>query len=172
MLKTNDLLRAQYVKRWHIVATIREQSLAEHTFNVIVIARAIAKECDVDDREIIKAAFLHDLDEIVTGDIPTATKVRARKNGWELNDLYKRVVDRELTDIEEKIVKLADIREAVWFLTDNVHTGHGTEVFKYVRHMWNEEMRKLAASNVKWKNELYNAALKVDEAISDWRYTI
>jgi 5'-deoxynucleotidase YfbR-like HD superfamily hydrolase len=73
-----------------------------------MIARAVAKIAGVDDYEIIKAALLHDLDEIITGDIPTPTKQKARDNGWELNDLYKSITGRELTEDESLIIQLSD----------------------------------------------------------------
>lgn len=116
-MKIQDILRASGVTRWHIVRTTKEQSLAEHLFDVMMIARTIAKVAGVqNDVEIMKAAIVHDLDEIITGDIPTPTKQKARNRGWDLNTLYKNVTGRRLQAHEEKIIKLADIIADIYWL--------------------------------------------------------
>jgi len=136
-MKINDILRASGVMRWHIVRTIRPQSLAEHTFDVVMIARAIAKIAGVNDYEITKAALLHDLDEIVTGDIPTPTKERARKNGWELNDLYKSITGREITPDEALIVHLADKMADLYWLWLHALGPHSNQVYETMAEAYN-----------------------------------
>ncbi|MCK4898577.1 MAG: HD domain-containing protein [Anaerolineales bacterium] len=120
---------------------MRPQSLAEHTFDVTMIARAIAKIAGVDDYEIIKAALLHDLDEIVTGDIPTPTKERARKNGWELNDLYKTITGREITEDETLIVHLADKMADLHWLWLHALGPHSNRVYETMAEAYNEMVR-------------------------------
>jgi 5'-deoxynucleotidase YfbR-like HD superfamily hydrolase len=115
-MELNDILRASFVKRWIITPTTREQSLADHTFNVVMIARAIAKKLDIDDVNIMKAAIVHDLDEIMTGDLPTPLKRKAMESGYNLSQLYETVTKRELRPREETIVHLADRMEAIWFM--------------------------------------------------------
>lgn len=136
MLKINDILRAQYVKRWHICATLTSQSLAEHTFNTVMIARAIAKEVKEDDYEIIKGALLHDLDEIVNGDIPSTTKRRFNESGIDLSIAYARHTGRKLTRRQVQIVKNADFIEAIWFMYHNSFTAHGQACLDDVRDHW------------------------------------
>jgi 5'-deoxynucleotidase YfbR-like HD superfamily hydrolase len=140
-MKINDILRASGVNRWHIVRTVRDQSLAEHTFDVVMIARAIAKIAGVDDYEIIKAALLHDLDEIVTGDIPTPTKDRARDNGWELNDLYKSVTGRELSPDESLIIRLADKMADLHWLWLHALGPHSNKVYEIMADNYNNYVR-------------------------------
>ncbi len=140
-MKINDILRASGVTRWHIVRTVRPQSLAEHTFDVVMIARAIAKNAGIDDYEIIKAALLHDLDEIVTGDIPTPTKERARQNGWELNELYKSVTGREITDHEATIIHLADKMADLHWLWLHALGPHSNQVYETLAETYNEFVR-------------------------------
>lgn len=140
-MKINDILRASGVTRWHIVRTVRPQSLAEHTFDVTMIARAIAKIAGVDDYEIIKAALLHDLDEIVAGDIPTPTKERARANGWELNDLYKSITGREITPDEALIVHLADKMADLHWLWLHALGPHSNRVYETMAETYNEMVR-------------------------------
>lgn len=140
-MKINDILRASGVTRWHIVRTVRPQSLAEHTFDVCMIARAIAKEAGYDDYEIMKAAIVHDLDEIVTGDIPTPTKQKARENGWELNDLYRDVTGREISDDESLIVQLADKMADLYWLWLHALGPHANRVYEIMADDFNNWVR-------------------------------
>ena len=140
-MKINDILRASGVTRWHIVRTTRPQSLAEHTFDVVMIARAVAKIAGVDDYEITKAALLHDLDEIVTGDIPTPTKKRARDNGWELNDIYKTVTGRELSPDESIIIMLSDKMADLYWLWLHALGPHSNRVYEIMADQYNELVR-------------------------------
>lgn len=140
-MKINDILRASGVTRWHIVRTVRPQSLAEHTFDVVMIARAIAKIAGYNDSEIIKAALLHDLDEIVTGDIPTPTKNRARDNGWNLNELYKGITGRELSTDESIIVRLADKMADLYWLWLCALGPHANRVYEIMADEFNQYVR-------------------------------
>jgi len=140
-MKINDILRASGVTRWHIVRTVRPQSLAEHTFDVVMIARAIAKIAGHNDYEITKAALLHDLDEIVTGDIPTPTKGRARDNGWNLNELYKGITGRELSPDESLIVKLADKMADLHWLWLHALGPHSNRVYEIMADEFNNYVR-------------------------------
>ncbi len=140
-MKINDILRASGVTRWHIVRMVRSQSVAEHTFDVVMIARAIAKIAGVDDAEITKAALLHDLDEVITGDIPTPTKIRARANGWELNDLYKGITGRELSPDESLVVRLADKLADLYWLWLHAVGPHSNQVYESMAEHYNELVR-------------------------------
>ena len=126
-MKIQDLMLAQDVKRWTIVRTIRDQSLAEHTFNVVMIARAICKELAVDDTKVIKYALDHDLDEILTGDIPTPAKERLS-----INTAYDGKSFKECNGEEKSIVALADMIEAIAFITDNQVGRHAHTVGDYL----------------------------------------
>lgn len=140
-MKINDILRASGVTRWHIVRTVRPQSLAEHTFDVTMIARAVAKIAGYEDYEITKAALLHDLDEIVTGDIPTPTKQKARDNGWELNDLYKSITGRELSPDEALIIQLADKMADLHWLWLHALGPHANRVYEIMADDFNNHVR-------------------------------
>lgn len=128
MLGIHEILRAQDVKRWGIVRMSKQQSLAEHSFNVAMIARALAKAVNYDDEQLTKAALCHDLDEIVTGDIPTPFKVMARRQGTELNAIYKHATGRNLTQLEADLLKLADLVEAHWYVSEYGQGSHAREV--------------------------------------------
>lgn len=143
-LEIQDILRAQEVHRWNIVATIRNQSLAEHTFNVVFIGRAICKELGKPDGEVIKTALEHDLDEIVTGDIPTPTKQRMKIMGFNPDSIHDRKNTPTRSGESQTIVKVADMIEASWFIGQNCVTRHAKEVAERMRSRTDKYISDLA----------------------------
>jgi hypothetical protein len=103
---TCPALRATIVPRWAIIKMARTQSVAEHSFNVAMITRAILSNFikdQLDDNAIIVKALDHDWkDEIYTGDIPSPAKP----------------VNIPLAQ-EDRIIKLADVIEAYIFARQN-----------------------------------------------------
>lgn len=72
------VMRLQAVKRWHMIDTNREQTLAEHSANVALLAYGIAVNCPGmffgSADAVAGQALLHDLPEVFTGDVPSHTK--------------------------------------------------------------------------------------------------
>lgn len=103
-LTIRQKLRASHVKRWHIVETSKRQSVAEHSFNVILFAQHIAQLEGIDPTSLVLYAVQHDLDEVVTGDVPTPVKIA--------------VTGRKLTVANRvaELVKIADYLDAIHFL--------------------------------------------------------
>jgi len=142
MINIQDVLRAGYVKRWNIVNTTRQQTLAEHLFNVAAISEHLLTELDLFDmRDIILSwALVHDVPEVVCGDTPTPTKLRMIENGFDMEAIYNKIDPNykvtRLMAIERKIpydlVKLADLMEGIHFLTEN---GIGTNAKNIARRM-------------------------------------
>ena len=130
-MKLNDMMRAQHVKRFHIVNTTKSQSVAEHSFNVALLAREIAIKMGFDSENIDKvtlAAMFHDMDEVITGDIPTPTKLRFKEKGVDLNNNGIEVPYQSGSDSVNRIVKIADYIEAAWFLEENGSGRHAESV--------------------------------------------
>jgi 5'-deoxynucleotidase YfbR-like HD superfamily hydrolase len=123
-MEIQDIVRAQYVKRWNIVGTDFDQSMAEHTFNVVFIARAICKHMNIDDVHVIKAALEHDLDEVITGDIPTPGKERLRRHGVDPNIIRDERKHVRKDSMVDAIVKVADTIESVYFIHNHGNTRH------------------------------------------------
>jgi hypothetical protein len=127
-------LRLQDIKRWHIVPMMCQQTVADHTYGVIILARAICvivineipiidckvwgqerfKECE---RQVVLAALEHDFNEIGMGDIPTKdTTLQEFEAKWKKKDLV------------DKIVSLADMMEAMFTLQRLCPTAHGRHI--------------------------------------------
>jgi 5'-deoxynucleotidase len=145
-LSTYEQLRACHVRRWHIVQTTREQTLAEHSFAVSVLAGSLAAKMRWSgllhpDRKLmlLQYALSHDLIEVRTGDLPTPFKGYLQIAGGadvitkanELVDYEQASVDRMVKGTEvEMFVKIADLVEAIFFLQDNGTGMHAADVLK------------------------------------------
>jgi len=106
-MNINTQLLAAGVTRWHIVETTRQQNLAEHQFNVAIIARWIAQRLGLnaqDTSTVVESALLHDQHEIMDGDTPSTAKREKTVNSI----------------LIPRIVQVADKVEALWF----IHARH------------------------------------------------
>lgn len=72
------VVRFHSVKRWHMIDTTRQQTLAEHSANVALLVYHISSQCPHmyfgPSGHAATYALLHDLPEVYTGDIPSHTK--------------------------------------------------------------------------------------------------
>lgn len=68
------VMRLGAVKRWHMIDITRENTLAEHTANVALLAVVLGRHNFSDLTELAWCALVHDLGETLLGDIPTHTK--------------------------------------------------------------------------------------------------
>ena len=82
-LSPDTVLRMSVVKRWAIIDTSRDQSLAEHSFNVSIISLWLLERManivgtqlsDSTKLTVLLYGLLHDSDETLTGDIPSDIK--------------------------------------------------------------------------------------------------
>lgn len=130
-LHVADVLRANAVERWQLVSTSRVQSLAEHTFNVMAIAMVLAAKTGQSQGMALMCAFMHDIPEVLTGDIPTPVKevlgLKPDLNSIEAGIEFcgRTTQDSDWADVKT-IVKAADILDACLFLhfygVDTPHT--------------------------------------------------
>ena len=87
------LSRIKYINRWDLMRNSREESLAEHSLEVAMIAHALCTIANVRygrhlnaDRAAVIGVY-HDASEIITGDLPTPVKYYSE----EIRDAYKKV---------------------------------------------------------------------------------
>ena len=137
-----DVLRAQYVGRWGMVNTSRDQSVAEHSYNVAMIVRDFCVAVDCRSDRLIVAALEHDAHEVVTGDVPTPTKRRLRGAGIDVDSVFETPNSvKNLTPEEKHLLKLADITEAYWFLDENGVGRHAKAVKLGIEKQIHEMMK-------------------------------
>lgn len=150
-LTTAEQLRACHVRRWHIVQVAREQTLAEHSFAVAVIAGSLATAMRWTgllhhglQLKLLQWSLSHDLIEVRTGDVPTPFKrFLEEAGGAGILEKAEDLVDREhmgayrqIKGSEiEMLVKLADQIEAIYFLQDNGIGAHAKQVLDGLRQI-------------------------------------
>lgn len=122
------------VKRWGIVRTLRQQSVAEHSFWVALWVPRLLRVAGVTDPRVLLAAveysLVHDMDEVASGDIATPFKSRLSKSDLECA-LRPFALSAEplLTGMTESTmikaaVKLIDTFEACAFLAEEANLGN------------------------------------------------
>ena len=126
-------MRLAHVRRWHIVQVDREQSVAEHTCRVQLLAQEICERAGLDPvstYKTIRWALWHDMPEVVLGDLPTPTKRGGVFDAAEraTSDSYCSILD--LTPPQSLwIVKAADLLEAALYLEEHGRGPHAFDVY-------------------------------------------
>lgn len=115
-LTIHEKLRMGEIKRWHMVSTTRQQTLAEHSYGVMLIAVEIAKYSNIDPDQVMKLALFHDIDEVRTGDLSPPAKYFMRQEGFEPNDMVASSNDKNPRWDHSYIVKAADFIESILFI--------------------------------------------------------
>lgn len=143
-----DKMRSGHVKRWQIVRVGREQTIAEHMYRVYHIAAEICDRMGVDGERkdrAVRWALMHDLPEVITGDIATPTKQAMRQaipgkdplRNVELSldsdyrELYVHLKKHDAMALD--IVKAADLIEAIDFLVTEAMGSRSIEVLADLR---------------------------------------
>lgn len=171
-LNLRDIYRSADVKRWQIVKIARPQSVAEHSFMVAMIA---ARICEIKGlprivRDAAVAhALTHDLPEVITGDVASPLKAVIGEGRTHLMHFEERMRFPGFTDDEpphdtmvHRIIKAADLIEAVKFLRENAMTDHGRDVedkiYKRIREMqdpaYKQALREILSAKQTYLDEL------------------
>ena len=175
-----DIIRSGHVTRWHMVRTTRSQTLAEHLYLVTMIALDIydgvyeGKSNPSDKMELLEWSLRHDTPELLTGDLPTPIKRRLEayfKEGQnpldELEDAtcpkFKAAKEAVEGKAVERIVKLADLADAIAFLQEEGVNEHS----KVIRNQTIARYKDYCYQSRQMYPELnWDAALKtLDEII-------
>lgn len=117
------VMRLQAVKRWHMIDTTRQQTLAEHSANVALLAYYIAQTAPGiywgNPDKIAALALTHDLGEVFLGDIPTHTKKAldivgavAAAEAEVLLDVFSQEHDYKHTTL----IKMCDLADGIRFV--------------------------------------------------------
>ena len=135
-----DVMRMMVIKRWGIVSMTRTQSVAEHSYNVAMMALNIynnSRRLDVSVEWILTLALTHDLPEIHTGDIPMSLKtddIKRAVKEYE-NAAYPKLsaFKQQSREIELLVVKIADIMEAITYCRRYSDDPRSNEVIQGLR---------------------------------------
>lgn len=111
-------LRSVQVKRYPICYVNRDQSVAEHSFCVMLVAMALI-EGTTDEKlyaEVLAYSLMHDMDEVETGDIPSPFKRKLRRECPAVIPVLDGVP--KVGEKVRGIVKLADMLEALFYIDE------------------------------------------------------
>lgn len=119
-----EVMRLSNLKRWGIVEMSRSQSVAEHSYNVAMIAGYIVDRLPSEARPpglreiVVNWSLIHDLPELTTGDIPTPIKewIKTSLEGAE-RDLFPEMFEYKIrmSKLALAICKAADLMDAIQF---------------------------------------------------------
>ena len=115
------IFRMRYIARWALMRNTRTENVEEHSYEVAVLAHALAAigrevyHKDIDPDRVAAAALFHDAPEIITGDMPTPIKYY----NPELKTAYRQVeavaqdkllsmLPSELVSVYEPLVRESD----------------------------------------------------------------
>ena len=119
------LSRLRCIKRWGLMRNAEPENVMEHSWEVAVIAHALALirnqffQGQVDANAIATAALFHDASEVLTGDLPTPIKYFSSS----LTVAYRQI---EAIACEELISMLPDSLQSSYktLLSDEQPEGH------------------------------------------------
>lgn len=129
------ILQAGQVRRYHTKPMANPQTIADHTWGVMVILDQIYdKLAPTEDRlkgrpKVLKYALYHDVAEFVTGDCPYTAKRLLGKAFQKLEAKAEKFlqIDKsmpELNDEEMTYFKIADMFELMHFCTEQIKQGN------------------------------------------------
>ena len=117
-----DQLHLANVQRWHLMQTVKPQSVAEHSYGVaVIVLELINRMLKYDSHLVINKerlliqSLMHDSDEVLTGDIPSPTKTLI---DWQ-SPISIVGIDKHSKLIETLLLKIADQLEAVFYFSQN-----------------------------------------------------
>ena len=101
--------RMKYIKRWCLMHSEIEENVKEHTFDVCVIAHALAvignayygKAYDVE--KTVLYAMYHETSEVVTGDLPTPVKYFNSSINVAYKDLERLADEKLLSTLPDEL---------------------------------------------------------------------
>lgn len=138
----NEVMRLSHVKRWSVVEMSRSQSVAEHSYNVAMIATAIVDKLEKLTHvphnlrgNVMSWALLHDVPECLTGDMPTPFKnVLGGEVGVAERAVFPKYAELKdgIGDWPITIVKIADIFEAMIFTEKYCCDPRAEEVYNHL----------------------------------------
>ena len=160
------LARMKYISRWALMRNNRQESVHEHSFDVAILAHALAELHNrrfggqVDVGHCVLLAMYHDAPEIFTGDMPTPVKydnadIRRAYHEVErlsaeklltmlpddMKDVYTPLLLDAETSEEARLVKAADKISALLKCVEEL--GQGNREFASARRTLERAVRDM-----------------------------
>ncbi|MDD2769401.1 MAG: 5'-deoxynucleotidase [Methylococcus sp.] len=101
--------RLRWIKRWGLMRNAYEENVMEHSWEVAVIAHALAVirseivRHPIDADRVAAAALYHDVSEAITGDLPTPIKYHSPAIRDAYKDLEQKASEELLAQLPEEL---------------------------------------------------------------------
>ena len=115
------LFQMKNIARWGLMYNTRQENLSEHSMECAVIAHALALignthfNKKLDPTRILSAALYHDMNEVLTGDLPTPIKYYNESIKESYKDIERISLEKMLSLLDEDVAreykKLLDLSE-------------------------------------------------------------
>ena len=119
------------VKRYHVKRTHRTQTIAEHTFGMLMLVKQVTDIRATDERKVAlyEAILHHDLPELFTGDVPAPIKRVHPELGPLMNSIEEGLAPLymdagDLLPEDAVLLKWADRMELVMWCLEEVRLGN------------------------------------------------
>lgn len=143
MLSNDQLIGRMYmymsgtqISRYHLKRTSRPQNVGEHSARVAMLVSLVSPACSAN---VLKAALLHDISELATGDVPSPAKwanpalaQELRRVSGDFEALHGLRID--LTDDEARLLKWADLADGCLFCIEELRFGNSTMAGTFGRY--------------------------------------
>lgn len=118
-----------HVRRWHTRRVHHQETVGEHTANVMAIVFALC-HAEPPSARLLSAVLMHDTAEQWTGDVPATAKWDSPELRSALDELECRkmlenfLVLPDLTEQERLTLKWADMLDLCYFCLDELRLGN------------------------------------------------
>lgn len=156
--EVETVMRFSAVKRWHMIDTTRQQTLAEHSANVAALAYLVAMNAPQGffgpSQNVACHALVHDIAEVFTGDIPSHTK-RRLYGVDELEESVTPFIWRHGGQCSEDVhlmIKICDLADGIRFIR-----LHGVDVTAEhaMRGLEDQLKNKLDTARLLWHAHVF-----------------
>lgn len=172
-LTIRDRLRSRNVKRWHTCDTVKEQTVADHSHGVGILAEEMLERLfinsennpTIEDRYyVLKYSQVHDLPEIICGDLSSVFKRWLSQTSIDFDGILNFVEAKlvpELNILKEvfaakpylaTVCKIADILEGYSFIT--LSMGLDAQHNKHIIEKLDDALANIEEVNTKAHPEL------------------
>jgi len=166
--------------RYSQAHNITRESVLEHTAFVALFSASICSRVKYDPSVVLKRAIVHDIDEIVTGDIPTPTKYAnetIRNAIYELekenakdsidmlllgDEYYDHWDNAKDNTLDGQIITISDISAVVYKMFQEAKLGNKT-MLKYR----NRVMTALAKCSIDFDERLHDIIGEIIDILED-----
>jgi 5'-deoxynucleotidase YfbR-like HD superfamily hydrolase len=138
------------VERFHVLPTIRRNSVAAHSWGVAVVCLSLWDDCSF---SLVKAALYHDCAEYLTGDLPAPIKLASEQISSVIRTLEKDYEEElniriPLSEKDKARLKFADCVDGAMFCLEEIKMGNKMVVKPFAKYI--DYLNAVEMENCTW----------------------